>query len=86
MNCESDELAITRNTTESLDLNYQWISLEKNDEAIFASQDYGSMQEMFKLTAKRRGIINKIISIPNHPKNDQEIVSLYEKQITKKPN
>ena len=42
------------------------------------------MQEMFKLTAKRRGIINKIISIPNHPKNDQEIVSLYEKQITNK--
>ena len=47
-------------------------------------QDYGSMQEMFKLTAKRRGIVNKIISVPNQPENDEEIVSLYEKQITKK--
>ena len=62
VNCESDELAITRNTTESLDLIISGFPWKKNDEAIFASQDYGSMQEMFKLTAKRRGIINKIIS------------------------
>ena len=84
VNCDKDELAITRNTTESLDLIISGFPWEKNDEAIFAMQDYGSMQEMFKLTAKRRGIINKIISIPNHPENDEEIVSLYEKQITKK--
>ena len=84
VNCDKDELAITRNTTESLDLIISGFPWEKNDEAIFAMQDYGSMQEMFKLTAKRRGIVNKIISVPNHPKNDEEIVSLYEKQITKK--
>ena len=84
VNCDKDELAITRNTTESLDLIISGFPWEKNDEAIFAIQDYGSMQEMFKLTAKRRGIVNKIISVPNHPKNDEEIVSLYEKQITKK--
>ena len=84
VNCDKYELAITRNTTESLDLIISGFPWEKNDEAIFAMQDYGSMQEMFKLTAKRRGIINKIISVPNHPKNDEEIVSLYEQQITKK--
>ena len=84
VNCDKDELAITRNTTESLDLIISGFPWKKNDEAIFAIQDYGSMQEMFKLTAKRRGIVNKIISVPNHPKNDEEIVSLYEKQITKK--
>ena len=62
VNCDKDELAITRNTTESLDLIISGFPWEKNDEAIFAIQDYGSMQEMFKLTAKRRGIVNKIIS------------------------
>ena len=84
INCEQEELAITRNTTESLDLiigGYPW---KENDEAIFAEQDYGSMQEMFKLMAERKGIINKIVSVPNHPKDDKEIVSLYEKQITSK--
>ena len=84
VNCDKDELAITRNTTESLDLIISGFPWEKNDEAIFAIQDYGSMQEMFKLTAKRRGIVNKIISVPNQPQNDEEIVSLYEQQITKK--
>ena len=84
VNCDADELAITRNTTESLDLIISGFPWQKNDEAVFAIQDYGSMQEMFKLTAKRKGIKNKIISIPNHPKSDQEIVSLYEEQITKK--
>ena len=84
VNCDKDELAITRNTTESLDLIISGFPWEKNDEEIFAIQDYGSMQEMFKLTAKRRGIVNKIISVPNQPENDEEIVSLYEQQITKK--
>ena len=84
INCDKDELAITRNTTESLDLIISGFPWKKNDEAIFAIQDYGSMQEMFKLTAKRRGIVNKIISVPNQPENDEEIVSLYEQQITKK--
>lgn len=84
VNCDADELVITRNTTESLDLIISGFPWQKNDEAVFAIQDYGSMQEMFKLTAKRKGIKNKIISIPNHPKSDQEIVSLYEEQITKK--
>ena len=84
VNCDKDELAITRNTTESLDLIISGFPWKKNDEAIFAIQDYGSMQEMFKLTAKRRGIVNKIISVPNQPENDEEIVSLYEQQITKK--
>lgn len=84
VNCDKDELAITRNTTESLDLIISGFPWKKNDEAIFAIQDYGSMQEMFKLTAKRRGIVNKIISVPNQPENDEEIVSLYEQQISKK--
>ncbi len=84
VNCDKDELAITRNTTESLDLIISGFPWEKNDEVIFAIQDYGSMQEMFKLTAKRRGIVNRIISVPNQPENDEEIVSLYEQKITKK--
>jgi selenocysteine lyase/cysteine desulfurase len=80
--CGSDELIITRNTTESLDLvigGYPW---KKDDEAIFADQDYGAMRDHFELVAKRYGVINKVISVPNHPASDEEIVSLYESQIT----
>ncbi|MEZ2413383.1 aminotransferase class V-fold PLP-dependent enzyme [Muriicola sp. E247] len=79
--CDSDELIITRNTTESLDMiigGYPW---EKGDEAVFAVQDYGAMREHFKLTAKKYGLVLKTISLPNHPDSDEEIVSLYESQI-----
>jgi hypothetical protein len=42
-----------------------------------AEQDYGAMLECFKLVAKRHGVVNKIISVPNHPASDDEIVNLY---------
>jgi len=82
VNCDADEIAITRNTTESLDLIVGGFPWEKGDEAIYAAQDYGAMQDHFKLMAKRYGLVNKVVSIPNHPKSDAEIVALYESQIT----
>ena len=79
-----DQIAITRNATESLDLVISGFPWQKGDEAIYAKQDYGTMKEMFEQISDRYGVINKIISVPNHPKSDEEIVSLYESQITKK--
>lgn len=77
-----DELAITRNTTESLDIIISGYPWQKGDEAIFAHQDYGSMKNMFELVARRHGIINKIIDVPLHPETDEEIVKVYEAAIT----
>lgn len=82
--CTPDELIITRNTTESLNLIISGFKWQIGDEAIFAEQDYGAMQDMFKQMAKRSGIINKIVSIPNQPKNDEDIVSIYKQAITPK--
>jgi len=77
-----DQIAITRNATESLDLVISGFPWKNGDEAIYAKQDYGTMKEMFEQISDRYGVVNKIISIPNHPKNDEEIVALYESQIT----
>ncbi|MFL2629108.1 MAG: aminotransferase class V-fold PLP-dependent enzyme [Flavobacteriaceae bacterium] len=79
-----DELCITRNTTESLDLIIGGFTWNKNDEAIYAKQDYGAMISMFEQISARYGVKNKIISIPNHPESDEEIVKLYESKITSK--
>jgi selenocysteine lyase/cysteine desulfurase len=57
---------------------------KQEDEAIMAEQDYGAMIEMFKLTAKRYGIVNKVVSVPNLPQDDDEIVNLYAGAITDK--
>lgn len=82
--CSPDELIITRNTTESLDTIISGIHWQAGDEAIMAEQDYGAMLDMFKQVSERHGVVNKMISVPNHPKNDQEIVDLYKNAITVK--
>jgi len=84
LGCSPDELIITRNTTESLDTVIGGLSWKAGDETIMARQDYGAMQDMFKLQARRHGIINRVVSLPNNPQSDVEIVSLYEKAITPK--
>jgi len=82
--CNPEELIITRNTTESLDMVIAGQNWEAGDEAVMAYQDYGAMLNQFKLMEKRYGIVNRIVSVPNHPKNDQEIVDLYASQINDK--
>ncbi len=79
-----EEIVLTRNTTESLDLIISGYPWKSGDEAIFAEQDYGAMIDMFKQVSKRHGVVNKIISVPNIPKSDEEIVGIYEKAITPK--
>lgn len=80
--CSSEELVITRNTTESLDLIIAGQDWKSGEEAVMAEQDYGAMLDQFKLMEKRYGIKTKRVSLPNHPKSDQEIVDLYASQIT----
>lgn len=82
--CSPEELIITRNTTESLDMVIGGLDWKAGDEAVMAEQDYGAMLEMFKQVAKRHGVVNKIVSVPNHPSSDEEIVELYSKAITEK--
>jgi len=82
--CSPEELIITRNTTESLDTIIGGIHWQAGDEAIMAEQDYGAMLDMFKLVSERHGVVNKMISVPNHPKDDAEIVDLYKNAITPK--
>jgi selenocysteine lyase/cysteine desulfurase len=82
--CSADELIITRNTTESLDMVIGGLDWKPGDEAIMAEQDYGAMLNMFKQVAERYGIVNKVVSVPNLPQSDEEIVSLYAGAITEK--
>jgi selenocysteine lyase/cysteine desulfurase len=83
-NCPTEELVITRNTTESLDLVIGGIRWKPGDEAVMAEQDYGAMLDMFEPQAQRHGIVNRRVSRPKHPRSDAEIVELYASAITDK--
>lgn len=80
--CSYEELVITRNTTESINSVILGMDWKAGDEVIFSTQEYPAMIDMLKVQARRYGIVNKIITVPNNPKNDEEIVELYEKAIT----
>lgn len=82
--CSKEELIITRNTTESLDMIIGGLDWKSGDEAVMANQDYGAMLDMFTQVSKRYGMVNKIIDVPMHPKSDEEIVEIYAKAITSK--
>jgi len=76
------ELIVTRNTTESLDTVIGGFPWQAGDEAVMAAQDYGAMLDMFRLQARRHGIVNRVVSLPPDPASDEEVVSLYEGAVT----
>jgi len=80
--CSPAELCITRNTTESIATVVSGIDWKAGDEAVQAEQDYGHMLAQFRLMARRHGIVNRLVSVPNDPRTDDEIVRLYASVIT----
>jgi len=80
--CSVEEMVVCRNTTEALDTVILGLDLDPGDEAIMCNHDYGSMRAAFNQRARRDKIVNKVISLPLHPKSDEEIVAAHEKAIT----
>lgn len=82
--CDSAELALTRNTTESINIVISGYPWKKGDEVIIGNQDYGSMVTAFRQQAKRTGIIIREAQVPLLPKTDEEIIESYSKLISPK--
>lgn len=82
--CSTEEIIITRNTTEALDTVIAGIDFEAGDEAIMCDLDYSSMLQAFDQQSRRLGLVTKYIELPLHPESDDQIVSIYEKAITPK--
>ncbi len=82
LGCGADELAIMRNTTEALNNIIFGIEMKSGNEALFASYEYPSMKEQFKMREKRFGIKNIVMDIPLPHTSDRDIVKTYEKNIT----
>ena len=76
------EIAITRNTTESLGTVIHGLDLAPGDEALVCNQDYGSMLEQFRQQSKRRGLKLVDVDVPLHPKSDADVVGAYERAMT----
>ena len=62
--CDAEELALTRNASESLQTCQLGIHLAAGDEVLTTNQDYPRMLNTFKQREEREGIVLKQFSIP----------------------
>jgi selenocysteine lyase/cysteine desulfurase len=65
--CSPDELAITRNASEALQIAQLGIDLQRGDEVVTTNQDYGRMLDTWDQRVRRDGIVVKKISFPVPP-------------------
>jgi selenocysteine lyase/cysteine desulfurase len=65
--CSPDEIAITRNASEALQIAQLGIDLKPGDEVVTTNQDYGRMLDTWDARVRRHGITVKKISFPVPP-------------------
>lgn len=82
--CSSDEIAITRNASESLQILLFGVDLRPGDEVIATTQDYPRMLTALRQRELREGPKLKLVKIPLMPKSSAEVVDAIESAITRK--
>jgi selenocysteine lyase/cysteine desulfurase len=82
--CSPEEIALTRNASEGLQICQLGFDLQRGDEVLTTTQDYPRMITTFQQRERREGIVLKQFPIPIPSENPDEIVSLFERNITPK--
>lgn len=82
--CGTDELIMTRNTTESLNIVIHGLKLQPGEEILRTNREYPSMIQALDQRQKRYGTPVRIVNLPLIPEDPSQVVSLLEKEI--KPN
>ena len=80
--CDREEIAITRNASESLETLLLGLDLKSGDEVLTTTQDYGRMLTTIRQREQREGVKLNLIKIPIPPKNVNEITAAFERAIT----
>ncbi len=80
--CDPEEMAITRNASEALEICQLGLDLEPGDEVLTTDQDYGRMLTTWDQRARREGIVVRKISFHCPPPSMQDLVDRFEQAIT----
>jgi selenocysteine lyase/cysteine desulfurase len=80
--CDAEELAITRNASESNETMIFGLDLKRGDEVIVTNQNYPRMITSWEQRARREGIVLKQISFEVPPRSDEYIVERFREAIT----
>ena len=82
--CDPEEIAITRNASESLENAQYGIDLKPGDEVLTTNQDYPRMLTTFRQRERREGIVLKTISFPVPPPSMEDLYQRFERAVTPK--
>ncbi|MCS6905579.1 MAG: aminotransferase class V-fold PLP-dependent enzyme [Bacteroidia bacterium] len=82
--CSAEEIAITRNTTESLDLVIMGLDLKEGDEVVLTKQDYPNMINAWKMREKRDKIKLNWINLELPIEKDEIFVDYFTNAFTPK--
>ena len=80
--CDREELAITRNASEALEICQLGLDLKAGDEVLTTDQDYGRMLTTWDQRVRREGIVLTKFPFPTPPPSMQDLVDRFEQAIT----
>jgi selenocysteine lyase/cysteine desulfurase len=79
---EAEEIAVTRNASESLQACQMGFDLAPGDEVLTTTQDYPRMLTAFRQRARRQGVVLRTFSIPTPAEDGDAVVELFRRNIT----
>jgi isopenicillin-N epimerase len=82
--CDPEEMAITRNSSESLENAQYGVDLKPGDEVLTTNQDYPRMLTTFRQRERREGIVLKTISFPVPAPSMDDLYRRFERAVTPK--
>ncbi|MBK6749621.1 MAG: aminotransferase class V-fold PLP-dependent enzyme [Pyrinomonadaceae bacterium] len=82
--CSAEEIAITRNASESLEILLMGMDFKAGDEILTTTQDYPRMITTLKQRKLREGLKLNLIKIPLAPQNVDDIAASFERAVTPK--
>src|SRR5215216_85461 len=80
--CDPEEMAITRNASESLEICIFGLNLKPGDEVLTTNQDYPRMLTSWRQRERREGIKLNLISFPVPPPSMDDLYQRFERAIT----
>ena len=82
--CDREEIAITRNASESLEIVLMGMDLKSGDEILTTTQDYPRMLTTLRQREQREGLVLRMIKVPIAPSHLDDITAEFEKAISPK--
>jgi len=80
--CDAEEVAVTRNASESLQTCLFGFDLEAGDEVLTSDQDYPRMLTTLRQRERREGIVLRTVSLPPPEADDAEVVARFAEAVT----